>query len=225
MQDLKKQEMFELEVLDSLNSGKLLNKLVFCGGTMLRLCYGLDRYSVDLDFWLSKNADYSKLYTQLRKLLSQNYKIVDSANKFYTILFELKADKYTRSLKLEIRKETQKFKIETGIAYSKHSNIQVLVKHVSLADMMKSKVRAFLSRKEIRDVYDLEFLFKRGIPLKEDIEILKALVKGIYNLTKHDYSVKLGSLLEIDKRKYYKEKNFTVLLMSIKEMLASEWSV
>ncbi len=46
MQDLIKHEQFELEVLDTLNSGKFLANLVFCGGTMMRLCFGLDRYSV-----------------------------------------------------------------------------------------------------------------------------------------------------------------------------------
>ena len=52
MQDLIKQEQFELEVLDRLKSGRFLDRLAFGGGTMLRLCYGLDRYSIDLDFWL-----------------------------------------------------------------------------------------------------------------------------------------------------------------------------
>lgn len=50
MQDLIMQERFEMEVLDKLNSSKILPKLVFTGGTMLRLCHGLNRYSADLDF-------------------------------------------------------------------------------------------------------------------------------------------------------------------------------
>jgi len=50
MQDLIMQERFELEVLDRLNSGKFLTHIVFCGGTMLRLCHNLNRFSVDLDF-------------------------------------------------------------------------------------------------------------------------------------------------------------------------------
>ena len=56
MQDLIKQEQFELEVLDRLKSGRFLDRLAFGGGTMLRLCHGLDRYSVDLDFWLLNKA-------------------------------------------------------------------------------------------------------------------------------------------------------------------------
>jgi len=220
MLDLKKLEKFELDILDRLNSARLLNKLIFIGGTMLRLCYGLDRYSVDLDFWVAGEIDSAKLYLELRKYLSGHYEVVDSANKFYTILFELRSNEYPRSVKIEIRKEPKKIKVETGIAYSKHSNIQVLVKHVSLPDMMKAKIEAFLNRKEIRDVYDIEFLFKRGVPLNEKKETLSALVKGIEGLTKIDYSVKLGSLLESDKRKYYKEKNFIVLLMNLRERLA-----
>ena len=51
MQDLIEQERFEIEVLDRLNSGRFLRIFIFCGGTMLRLCHGLDRFSLDLDFW------------------------------------------------------------------------------------------------------------------------------------------------------------------------------
>ena len=64
MQDLIKQEQFELEVLDRLQSGRFLDRLVFGGSTMLRLCFGLDRYSVDLDFWLLPVAS-GKRYAQI----------------------------------------------------------------------------------------------------------------------------------------------------------------
>ena len=47
-------EKFEIEVLDKMNSLKKLEPLVFGGGTMLRLCHELNRYSVDLDFWFIK---------------------------------------------------------------------------------------------------------------------------------------------------------------------------
>lgn len=60
MQNLIEQERFEIEVLDRLNSGRFLRFFIFCGGTMLRLCHGLDRYSVDLDFWMI-DQDQKKL--------------------------------------------------------------------------------------------------------------------------------------------------------------------
>ena len=67
MQILEKQEQFELEVLERLNSIRVLNQLIFCGGTMLRLCYSLNRFSVDLDFWLTEEIDSNKLLLELAK--------------------------------------------------------------------------------------------------------------------------------------------------------------
>ncbi len=219
MHDLEKQEQFELEVLDKLNSIRILNQLVFCGGTMLRLCYGLNRFSVDLDFWIDKEIDGKELYVKLKDHLSQSYVLTDSANKYNTILFELKFEKYPRSLKIEIRKETKKIGTEQIIAFSKYSDKQVLVKAVCLEDVMKSKIQAFMNRKEIRDVFDIEFLVKRGIEIKEDKEIINKVLKLVQGFTKNDYAVKLGSLLEQDQRNYYKEKKFEFLEMYLKKQI------
>ncbi len=219
MQDLRKNEHFELEILDKLNSGRFLTHLVFGGGTMLRLCYGLDRYSVDLDFWVVKKINLDKLFSDLKTYMGQFYTLTDSANKFHTILLELKSPNYPRALKIEIRKEIKKIKTESAIAYSPGANIQVLLKVVALSEMMKAKIESFLNRKEIRDVYDIEFLIKKGIDIETSPEKLNALLKGIENFTKQDYMIKLGSLLEPTQRKYYQSENFKILIFKIKEIL------
>jgi len=221
MQDLIKQEQFELELLDRLNSKKMLSSLVLGGGTMLRLCFGLERFSVDLDFWVVKKINYNKLYTDLTSFLSGPYIIKDRANKFHTFLFELKSKDYPRSLKIEIRKEPKKIKIETAIAYSRYSNLQVFLQAVSLEDMMREKVATFLKRKEVRDVFDIEFLFKRGMSLDFSADVLKKLLREIDSLSKRDYAVKLGSLLEEKHRKYYSSQNFKILKSAILERLNS----
>ncbi|MFN3740985.1 MAG: nucleotidyl transferase AbiEii/AbiGii toxin family protein [Thermodesulfovibrionales bacterium] len=218
MQDLIKQEQFEIEVLDRLNSGRFLDALVFTGGTMLRLCYGLNRYSLDLDFWLYKNVDMERYFHKLKEFLSKHYLLCDAQNKFYTMLFEIKTKDYPRSLKIEIRK-TEGVKTESSIAYSKHSNRQVLVRTLPLQEVMRSKIEAFLSRKEIRDVFDIEFLLKKGIELKTTKDELKKLFDAVSSLKKTDYTVKLGSILEPQDRKYYLKENFKILLMKIKELL------
>ncbi len=215
MQDLVPQERFEIEVLEKVNSGRLLNPLVFEGGSMLRLCYGLNRYSVDLDFSLVKEIDSDKFFKRCKDYLEKNYKVKDAANKFYTMLFELSSPYYPRSLKIEIRKEIKRIKIQEAIAYSKYSNIQVLVKTVSLPSMMDLKIRSFLDRGEIRDCFDTEFLLKRGINLDAPREVLKEIFKKIEGLTKRDYTVKLGALLEENERRYYSENNFKLLKLEI----------
>lgn len=42
---------------------------------------------------------------------------------------------------------------------------------------MKAKIEAFLSRKEIRDVFDIEFLLKKGINLDISASVLKEFFK------------------------------------------------
>lgn len=221
MEGLIQQEQFELEVLDRLNSKKLLNNLVFGGGTMLRLCFGLDRFSVDLDFWVVKDINRNKIFSQIKAYLSQYYTLRDSADKFYTLLLEIKSSHYPRSLKIEIRKELKKIKTGQAIAYSKYSNRQVILRVVSLEEMMKAKLQALLERREIRDAFDIEFLLRRGIKIEATPETLKKVLQTIDTFTKNDYAVKLGSLLEGAERRYYSLENFKILKTAIKERLLS----
>jgi len=220
MRDLIKQEQFELEVLDRLNSKKLLNYLALGGGTMLRLCFGLNRFSVDLDFWIIKDVNTDKLYEELKEYLSGLYTLRDSANKFYTLLFEIKSGDYPRSLKIEIRKEVKKIKTEQAIAYSRHSNTQVFLKVAALKEMMKSKAEAFIGRKEIRDAFDMEFLLKKGIDIEAPPQTLRKILKEINSLKKKDYAVKLGSLLKEEERRYYTTENFKILKAAIEKKIA-----
>ncbi len=210
------QERFELEVLDRLNSGKFLTQIIFGGGTMLRLCHGLNRFSVDLDFWVIRDLE-PEFFESMKGYLARHYNIKDSAEKFYTILFELRSPDYPRSLKLEIRREVKKIHVEQVIAYSKYANTQVFLKAVALNDMMKSKLEAFLDRQEIRDIFDMEFLFKRGVPLEASADTLKEVLRLINIFHRRDYTVKLGSLLEKEQREYYSVENFKILKGALAE--------
>lgn len=219
MQNLINQEQFELEVLNKLNSKKFLKYLVFGGGTMLRLCYGLNRFSADLDFWTIKEFNINKLYNDLKEYFEQLYTLTDYQNKFYTLLYEIKSKNYPRSLKVEIRKEVKKIETEKAIAYSPYSNIQVLVTVVALKEMMTSKIKSFLERREIRDAFDIEFLLKKGIRLTDEPKTLKQILRTLDSLSKRDYTVKLGSLLVEEQRKYYISENFKILKFAINEIL------
>ncbi|GAB4407346.1 MAG: hypothetical protein OHK0032_02660 [Thermodesulfovibrionales bacterium] len=219
MQDLIKQEKFEVEVLDRLKSGRFLDSLIFTGGTMLRLCYGLNRFSIDLDFWLYKEIDRGDYFRRLKEYFSRYYVIKDAENKFYTMIFEIKSKDFPRSLKIEIRKKTGKFKTDLTIAYSKYADKQVLVRSLSLEEVMRSKIEAFLNRKEIRDAFDMEFLVKRGIEIKASKDEIKKLNDAISSLKKKDYSVKLGSILEAEDRRYYSSENFKILVMKLQEKI------
>jgi len=217
MKELEKQEIFEIEILEWLKNKRFLNKLIFGGDTMLRLCYGLPRYSVDLDFWLYRVENIEVFFNELKNKLSNDYEITDSFNKFYILLFEIKDARFPRKLKIEIRKTSEKFNFQNTIAFSKYSNKQVLVRVLTLEQAMQNKIKSFLDRKEIRDLFDVEFLLKKGINLNVSKEQLEKIKKLINSFKKQDNSVALGSLLESDIRKYYKDNNFIFLVGKIVE--------
>lgn len=219
MQTLQNLEKLEIEVLELLNSIKALDSIYFGGGTMLRLCHNLNRYSTDLDFWLDTKIDSKTFFSLVKRTLSNNYQLTDSANKKFTLLFELKSPTVNRSLKIEIRKEQQNFEWERKIAFSKFSNKQVLVKGLTLKQMMLNKIEALLSRKIIRDSFDIEFLIMRGVPLYADKDKLKNALTIINNFKEQDYKVALGSILDEKERKFYLVNRFQFLKEEITKRL------
>jgi len=220
MNDLIQQEIFEIEVLTWLKNKGFLRNLIFGGGTMLRLCYNLKRYSVDLDFWTYRVDKIDQFFINLKDSLKMEYDLTDTKNKYYTMLFEIKKAPYPRKLKIEIRKETKAMNFQETIAYSPYSNLQVLLKSFTLEQMMENKIGALLDRKEIRDAFDIDFLSRRGVNLSVDYEELKKIKEIIKGFKKRDYYVTLGSLLDGDAREYYKKDKFSYLLSLIDEQLS-----
>jgi len=221
MSQLQDLEILEIEVLDRLNSIKVLDSLYFGGGTMLRLCHNLNRYSTDLDFWLDISSDSKLFYKKIKKLISDNYKITDAFNKKYTLLFEFRAANVNRNLKMEIRKEKKNFSWEKKIAFSKFSTKQVMIKGLTLQQMMKNKIDALLSRKIIRDCFDIEFMLLRGIELPVRKEILEEMLKIINTFKEKDFKIVLGSILDPKEREFYKENKFKFLKEEIIKTLKS----
>ena len=222
MNELSQLEVFEMEMLFWLQNKGFLKNLIFGGGTMLRLCHNLSRFSVDLDFWLYRVAEVNIFYESLKNNLTQNkdYLVTDTQNKFHTLLFEIRKSSYPRKLKVEIRKEIPKADYQEKIAYSKYSNLQVLVKAFTLEQMMLNKINALLDRREIRDAFDLEFLIRNGIALPEDQAKLRKIKEIIQGFQKRDYFVTLGSLLEPQIRNYYRENGFSYLIQIINQKLS-----
>jgi hypothetical protein len=212
MDILKQHEIFEIEVLDKMNSAKMLEPLVFGGGTMLRLCHELDRYSVDLDFWFIKRKSHSTYFERVREAFEKEYEITDSQIKNYTLLFELRSALYPKRLKIEIRRERKECDFQEKIAFSRFSTKQVLLKAHTLNQTMKNKFDAFLDRGEIRDCFDIEFLLRRGVELPAlTNRQLNEFQKKLVRFKEKDFKVKLGSILENEIRKYYVEQRFGYL--------------
>jgi predicted nucleotidyltransferase component of viral defense system len=200
MRELQTLEQFEMEALNALNRIRVSGRMHFGGGTMLRLCHGLNRYSTDLDFWLKPEEDAALLFRKIRDAFSESFSLRDAENKRDTLLFEIQTQRNRRSLKIEIRKNQTGFRSEKKIAFSRYSNLQVAVRGLTLEQMMINKIAALSSRKLIRDAFDIEFLLMRGVALKAKVSELEKMIKILDGFTPKDYKVTLRSLLEPEDR-------------------------
>jgi len=212
MDTLRRHEVFEIEVLEKLKNRDFLRPLVFIGGTMLRLCYEMNRYSTDLDFWFVRKVDMKAYFKKLKTYLGEYYEVTDAQSKLNTLLFEVRSRNYPKRLKIEVRKELKACDAQERIAFSKYSTSQVILKAITLDEAMENKVKAALDRKDIRDFFDIEFLLRQGIKLscsRKELSELKAILNGF---KENEYKVALGSLLDPDTRKYYVKNRFDYLL-------------
>ena len=69
-------ELIHYDIFDALDELGLLNSLTFQGGTCLRLCYGAQRYSEDLDFCAGEafgDIDFASLAVKLDKRLGAKF--------------------------------------------------------------------------------------------------------------------------------------------------------
>ena len=212
MDILRQHEIFEIEVLEGMNSAKLLDPLIFGGGSMLRLCHELNRHSVDLVFWFVKAIPQDDFFDKCVKAFEKYYEITDAQIKHYTILFELRSAQYPKRLKIEIRREWKECDYQQNIAFSRFSTGLVLLKTHTLNQTMKNKILAFLDRGEVRDCFDIEFLLRRGIEFPFELEgQLKELRKRLARFSDADFKIKLGSILDKDTRAYYITNRFSYL--------------
>lgn len=227
MRTLQLHEEFEMTILDEMRKMRVLERgpLVFGGGTMLRLCFELPRYSVDLDFYLEKDPKSflpwaKKLTEAFQKMGAQ---ITDEQEKHFSFLWEIRMAPYPRRLKIEIRKDpAQDRKKEINIAHSPFSSLQVRLKTLTLEQMWMNKVTALLDRHEIRDAYDLEFLTRRqaGSFASVDPEILKQIAKQVDLFSNQDFKVKLGAVLDPEEREVVLSNRFGYLKSKITAALS-----
>jgi predicted nucleotidyltransferase component of viral defense system len=212
MDIFRQHEIFEIEVLDKMNSIRALDPLVFGGGTMLRLCHELNRYSVDLDFWFIKNVAQQEYFVKIQREFKNNYEITVSQMKHHTILLEMRSNLHPKRLKIEIRREVKDCDYQEKIAFSKFSTRQVLLKAHTLKQMMQNKIAAFFDRGESRDCFDIEFLLRRGVALPVNIaDVAVEFRNKLLGFKEMDFKVKLGSIVESDTRDYYATNRFSYL--------------
>lgn len=163
MLDKKKHEQILKNILrDIYTTTDLEARLIFKGGSCLYLFYGLDRFSIDLDFNLTaKDFNYQLITNILTKYLT----LSDQMNKYFTWIWLGSYEKGKAKVKVEINKRDYPDK------YSNKDFYGITVPTLSPDCMFAHKLCAITDRKKLqnRDLYDAHFMFTKQFEINEEI--------------------------------------------------------
>lgn len=194
-------ELLHYEILAALEDAGLLSDLVFQGGTCLRLCYGANRYSEDLDFAGGTAFDVSTLHevkSCIEKALPEQYLVSTSVQEPRQSLdlvkkWRIKVDTSTK--RPDIPAQRISLEVAAIPAYTKQPHMlqmnyegllssyeDMIVNTESLEEILADKIESYVCSAYLRhrDLWDMHWLLRRpGINLDTAHELRK--------LKEHDY--------------------------------------
>lgn len=209
-------EYLQSKIISLIYSDKISKNIFFVGGTALRLLYGLDRFSEDLDFDAPKvpRSQIKQLITNI----SANLKKEDFKHTFYTNFkkdkdyFEFRFENLLfRDEKLVIKLDFEPFwqKQARELVFLSRYGFLANVVTKSKDQFLVEKLVAFLNRKQTegRDVYDIVWLYSQRA--KPEVKFAK------------DNGFEVKKLIS-DARKKFANENKELLKTSLKPFLLKE---
>jgi len=159
-------EEAEMDILLNFSQEKISSKLIFYGGTALRLAYNSPRFSEDIDLLVVKKTNFKEFSDFIESLITEqtNWRLKDVKNKRQTMfaLVNIRDDKLKHpfSIKIEAHKPSKKVKIETELLLLKSpvSINEPLLLVPKIEELRKQKELALVGRKKGRDVFDLWYI-------------------------------------------------------------------
>jgi predicted nucleotidyltransferase component of viral defense system len=150
------------------------DEFIFKGGTALQKCYGLNRFSEDLDFTFMKEIDINKIINKICEEISSfgfdSYSEETKGRISRTYRIKIKGplfdgnEKSIASLRIEISLRNDLIlPPETKEIISVYNDIPpYLICTMNLNEILAEKIRTVLQRQKARDIYDIHFILKKG---------------------------------------------------------------
>ena len=173
-------EYVELLALEHLSQSSFAPKLVFIGGTCLRLVYGIDRFSEDLDFDCKNLSpdEFIQMTDALIDSLRGNGFMTEARDKenhrltayrrnifFPSLLFELNLTGHREErflMKIEAQDQGVDYTPETSVI--SRNGFLFTASVPSKGVLLSMKLAALLARAKGRDFYDVLFLWQQVEP-------------------------------------------------------------
>ncbi|MEK7639555.1 MAG: nucleotidyl transferase AbiEii/AbiGii toxin family protein [Patescibacteria group bacterium] len=202
--------------------------LGFKGGTAALMFYGLDRFSVDLDFDLLDENQEDLVFKRVENIIKQYGIVKDARKKRFNIFFLISYEAKAPNIKVEINRRAfgSKFELKTYLGVS----MLVMVRE----DMFAHKLMAMHERinKTSRDIYDVWFFLRHNWPLNRSIieqragtpfkELVQKCVEALEKFDNHRILTGIGELLTNSQKDWAKAKLKADTLFLLKVMLSNE---
>lgn len=220
MRAVIQKELLHYDILYCLEQAGLLSVLVFQGGTSLRLCYGADRYSEDLDFAGGQDfssAQFAALKDHVESHVGGRYGLEVTVNepksspkepvrsgvsvdswRVSVVTDPERSDIPKQRIHIEIAcvpaytSEVRKLQANYDFLPDGYTDLLVVVE--SLDEIMADKLLALAaSHKHVRhrDIWDLAWLMQRGADVRPDL-----VERKVTDYEVADYPALLDSLIE-----------------------------
>jgi len=147
--------------------------LGFKGGTAAFMFYGLDRFSVDLDFDLLDDSQADRVFERVISIIQRYGALKESRKKRFSLFCRLSYEEKARNIKIEINRR------QFGSRYEIKTYLGVSMLVMLPEDMFAHKLVAMYERmgETSRDIYDVWFFLQHRFPINTQI------VEGRSNMT------------------------------------------
>ena len=198
--------------------------LRFKGGTAALMFYGLDRFSVDLDFDLLDETKKDYVFKRVITVITKYGVLKESRDKHFNLFCLLSYEEKAHNIKVEINKRQfgSKYEIKTYLGVS----MLVMKKE----DMFANKLIAMYERigKTSRDIYDVWFFLQNRFPINKKIieqrsempyeELVRKCIKKLNLMSNNIILNGLGELLTDSQKDWAKAKlrEDTIALLNLR---------
>ena len=167
--DTAKHKNILIKILKDIYTDPTISPILgFKGGTAATFFYGLDRFSVDLDFDLLDSDKEDYVFDRLKSIIENYGTLKEARKKRFNLLYVLSYDDKdinAQNVKVEINRREfgSKYSVESFLGIS----MQVMVKE----DMAAHKLCAMYERigKTNRDIFDVQFFLSHDWPVNKKI--------------------------------------------------------
>lgn len=221
-----------LKVLKDIYSDPTISTVLgFKGGTAAVLFYGLDRFSVDLDFDLLDAEKEDYVFGRVKTILEKYGKLKEANKKRFNLFYMLSYDQKdinAQNVKVEINRR------EFGSKYEIFSTLGISMQVMVKEDMAAHKLCAMYERigKSNRDIFDVQFFLSHDWSVNKKIvedrmgvsykEFLQKCIDQVEKFEARDILGGMGELLNEKQKDWARAKLKPEVLFSLRLALSNE---